>query len=75
MGCIGAWVLRRLLDRGDSVVATDLSADPVRPRLLLSEDEIARIDWRQLDVTNTKAVADKSNITPESDLTSYDRFD
>ena len=58
MGCIGAWVLRRLLDRGDTVVATDLSADPVRPRLLLSEDEIARIDWRHLDVTDTKAVAD-----------------
>lgn len=58
MGCIGAWVLRRLVDRGDTVIATDLSTDPVRPRLLLSEDEIKGIDWRQLDVTDTKAVAD-----------------
>lgn len=58
MGCIGAWVLRSLVDRGDKVIATDLSTDPVRPRLLLSEDEIAGIDWRQLDVTDTKAVAD-----------------
>ena len=57
MGCLGAWVLRTLVDRGDRVIATDLSTDPVRPRLLLNEDEIAGIDWRHLDVTDTKAVA------------------
>ena len=58
MGCIGSWVLRHLLDRGERVIATDLSTDPVRPSLLLTQDEIAGIDWRQLDVTDTQAVSD-----------------
>ena len=56
MGCIGAWVLRHLVDEGVSVVATDLSSDPVRPRLLLSDDEINSITWQQLDVTDADAV-------------------
>ena len=56
MGCIGAWVLRQLVDEGVDIVATDLSSDPVRPRLLLSEDEINGIKWQQLDVTDSEAV-------------------
>ena len=56
MGCIGAWVIRHLLDQGIDFVATDLSDDPVRPRLLMSEHEIAGINWRRLDVTDTGAV-------------------
>ncbi len=56
MGCIGAWVLRHLVDQGSKFVATDLGDDPVRPRLLLSEDEIAGINWQKLDVTDTAAV-------------------
>ncbi|MEO0945813.1 MAG: NAD(P)-dependent oxidoreductase [Pseudomonadota bacterium] len=58
MGCIGAWVLRHLLDRGQRVVASDLGTEPVRPRLLMSEDELANIKWAQLDVTDTAAVSD-----------------
>ena len=56
MGCIGAWTVRHLLDEGVGVVATDLSTDPVRPRLLLSDDEVAAVNWRSLDVTDTNAV-------------------
>ena len=55
-GCIGSWVLRRLLDRGLPFVATDLSPAPGRPRLLLSEEELSTLDWRALDVTDTVAV-------------------
>ncbi len=55
-GCIGAWVLRTLVDEGTAVVATDLAGDPVRPRLLLSEAEMARIDFQVLDVTDGEAV-------------------
>ena len=34
LGCIGAWVLRNLVDEGVNVVATDLATDPaVLPRL------------------------------------------
>ena len=57
MGCLGAWVLRQLVSEGVSVVATDLSTDPVRPRLLLSEEELETISWQQLDVTDADAVS------------------
>jgi len=57
MGCIGAWVLKQLLSEGARVVATDLSLDPVRPRLLMSEEELAHIEWLKLDVTDSEAVA------------------
>jgi len=57
MGCIGAWVLRQLVDEGVQVVATDVSTDPVRPRLLLSDEEIDSITWQTLDVTDKSAVA------------------
>ncbi len=56
MGCIGAWVLRNLTDQGIDVVATDVQSDPVRPSLLLNEQELAAIDWQTLDVTDVKAV-------------------
>lgn len=56
LGCIGSWVVRHLLDDGTDFVATDLSTDPVRPRLLLSDKEIASVDWLSLDVTDTAAV-------------------
>ena len=67
MGCIGAWVLRNLVDEGVDVVATDLSTDPVRSGLLLSDKELEeKITWAQLDVTDLDAVrslVDKHGIT------------
>lgn len=56
MGCIGAWVLRNLVSAGVKVVATDLATDPVRPRLLLNNDELAQVKFTQLDVTNLNDV-------------------
>lgn len=56
MGCIGAWVLRHLLDRGETVTATDVDLDPIRPRLLLTDSEIDSIHWEKLDVTDSHAV-------------------
>ncbi len=56
MGCIGAWVLKHLVDRGAKVVAGDLSTEPVRPRLIMSEDQIGAVDWRVLDITDGRAV-------------------
>ncbi len=56
MGCIGAWTLRNLVHEDVQVVATDLATDPVRPRLLLSEDELARVTFVRLDVTDLKQV-------------------
>ena len=56
MGCIGAWTLKELVGRGDTVIAADLGTDPVRPRLLMPDEQIASVDWQVLDVTNTEAV-------------------
>lgn len=56
MGCIGAWVLRNLVDENVRVIATDLATNPVRPGLLLSGDELAQVTFTQLDVTNLSAV-------------------
>ena len=58
MGCIGAWVLRHLTDLGHRTIASDLGTDPVRPGLLLSEEELGQISWAALDVTDTAAVSD-----------------
>jgi nucleoside-diphosphate-sugar epimerase len=38
MGCIGAWVLRRLRQRGEQVVSFDLSDDRKRLDLLMRRD-------------------------------------
>lgn len=55
-GCIGAWVLRVLTDEGARIVATDLAANPERPALLLTEEELEGIDFQSLDVTDLNAV-------------------
>ncbi len=56
MGCIGAWVLRTLVREGTSVVATDITTDPIRPRLVMDDDELAQVTFVELDVTDAAAV-------------------
>jgi nucleoside-diphosphate-sugar epimerase len=55
-GCIGAWTLYNLVKEGVKVVAMDLATDPVRPRLLMSEAELAQITFVQTDITDPAAV-------------------
>ena len=52
MGCLGAWVLRNLVREGTRVVALDLSADPVRPGLIMTSDELAQVDFVVGDITD-----------------------
>ena len=56
LGCIGSWVLKHLVERGDSVVASDVGSERVRPGLLMSDETLAKMSWRNLDVIDTKAV-------------------
>ena len=56
MGCIGAWVLRNLINEGHKVIATDLDTTITRPSLLLNQSEIDSIEWESLDVTDQTAV-------------------
>jgi len=68
-GCIGAWVVRLLLDQGVPVLATDLSPDLRRFRLISQDhaddtgdddtgDEAGKLEFDQLDVTSGAAVAE-----------------
>ena len=51
-GCIGSWIVRNLLDRGDSIYIYDLKHDPHRLQLLMTEEEIARVNFIAGDVTD-----------------------
>jgi nucleoside-diphosphate-sugar epimerase len=51
-GCIGAWIVRRLLARGDRVWIYDLKEDPRRLRLLLSGAQLQQVHFIPGDVTD-----------------------
>lgn len=56
MGCLGAWVIRNLIDQGIEVIATDIDTTVTRPALLLNSEEIDSVTWLKLDVTDASAV-------------------
>src|SRR4051794_13925729 len=51
-GCIGSWIARNLLARGDQVWIYDLKEDPKRLRLILPEEKVRQIQFVQGDVTD-----------------------
>lgn len=56
-GCIGSWATALLVRAGVPVVVYDLSDDRRRPRLLMSEDQLAKVTWVSGDIADTAAVA------------------
>lgn len=58
MGCLGSWVIRRLLDDGSDVVAFDLATDSHRLELLATPEELARVTFRRGDITDPDAIRD-----------------
>jgi UDP-glucuronate 4-epimerase len=66
LGCVGAWTLKALLDDGEDPVGYDLGADDERLRLVLSEDELARVTLVSGDVVGGEALGralDEHEIT------------
>jgi len=66
LGCLGAWTLKALLDLGEEPVGFDLGSDDARLRLVLSEEERARVTLVEGDVTDAAAVGaalDEHGIT------------
>ena len=66
LGCLGAWTLKALLDLGEEPVGFDLGTDDARVRLVLSEEERARVTLVEGDVTDAAAVGgalDEHGIT------------
>lgn len=51
-GCIGSWIARNLLRRGDAVWVYDLRKDLRRMQLVMNEDELARVEYVEGDVTD-----------------------
>ncbi|NDJ52230.1 MAG: SDR family NAD(P)-dependent oxidoreductase [Chloroflexi bacterium] len=56
MGCIGAWVVRDLVQDGAEVTAFDLATDTHRLKLIMSEEELGRVNFIKGDITDTAAV-------------------
>ena len=65
-GCIGSWIARNLLERGDQVWIYDLKEDPKRLRLILPEEKVNQIQFVQGDVTDLprlREVLEKQRIS------------
>ncbi len=56
-GFFGAWIVKTLLARGDSVVVFDLKEDPRRLRLILPDSEVKKVKFVAGDVTDLPALA------------------
>jgi len=55
-GCIGAWTVKALLDRGLDVVAYDLESDLRRLGLIASAAQISRVAMRTGSIEDTAAI-------------------
>jgi nucleoside-diphosphate-sugar epimerase len=55
-GCIGAWVVKALVERGDSPVIFDRSTDARRLAAIMTPDEMERITFLAGDIADVGAV-------------------
>jgi nucleoside-diphosphate-sugar epimerase len=56
LGCLGAWTLKALVDLGEEPVGFDLGTDDARLRLVLSDEERARVTLVAGDINDAEAV-------------------
>jgi nucleoside-diphosphate-sugar epimerase len=57
-GCIGSWVVRRLLADGADVVACDLAPEPLRIGRIVPPEQVARLEYVRLDLTEPSAIGE-----------------
>lgn len=57
LGCLGAWVVRNLIREDVAVTTYDLGSSQHRLALIMSPDEIARVNFVSGDVTDSEAIA------------------
>ena len=57
LGCVGAWVVRNLVQDRVSVTTYDLGSSQHRLELIMSAEEIAQVNFINGDVTDSDAVA------------------
>jgi UDP-glucuronate 4-epimerase len=58
LGCIGAWVVRNLILDGSAVTVFDLANNPHRLRLIMDDDQLAKVNFVEGDITDTERVVD-----------------
>jgi len=66
LGCIGAWTVRLLVEEGAQVVSFDAGSDMHRPRLIMSDEQLAQATWERGDITDLarlEQVLDQYEIT------------
>src|SRR5690242_2684036 len=66
LGCIGAWTVRALVREGTPVVALDLGRDHRRLAQIMTQDELAAVDFVVGDITDLASVErtlDEKGIT------------
>src|SRR5207247_2021882 len=51
-GCIGSWIVRNLLERGDQAWVYDLKEDPRRMRQIMGDEQVRRVAFVPGDVTD-----------------------
>jgi nucleoside-diphosphate-sugar epimerase len=56
LGCIGAWVVKRLVERGDRPIAFDLSADRRRLEAIMDAEVLAEVRFVRGDITDGSQV-------------------
>ena len=56
LGCIGAWVVKHLVDRGDTPVVFDVGGDPRRIRDILDDEAYDRVQFVVGDITDLDVV-------------------
>ena len=57
-GCIGAWIVKQIAERGDRAVVFDLSDSPRRMRLVMEPEQLARVESMVGDVAHGGAVSE-----------------
>ncbi len=62
-GCIGSWALALLVRAGVPTFAFDLKEDTRRPKLIMSDAELAKVRWLTGDIADTKRVREVIETT------------
>ena len=55
-GCIGSWIVKALIERGDEAVVFDRSDDSSRLRAIMDADDLERVRFISGDITDSAAV-------------------
>ena len=66
LGCVGAWVVKLLVDEGAAVVTFDKGDDAKRLRLVMGQDGPSRVTMLNSDITDADAIGralDEHDIT------------